>query len=145
MEKEPITVKLSKLSEDAKLPERKTSGSAGYDLFSNNDYRLLPFHREWILTGIKISLPKGLFGRILPRSSLSSIYVDTGAGVIDEDYRGEIKVLLINNHQNNIFLVNKGMRIAQMVVEKYYEVGFECSHELDETDRGNNGFGSTGQ
>lgn len=143
MEQETVAIKL--LTSDAIFPERKTLGSAGYDLFANKDFILLPFHREWISTGISISLPQGLFGRILPRSSVSSLYVDTCAGVIDEDYRGEIKVLLSNSHPKDSYEIKKGMRICQLVIEKYYQIKFVSTNELDDTIRGDQGFGSTGK
>jgi dUTP pyrophosphatase len=143
MEQETVSIKL--LTSDAKIPERKTLGSAGYDLFSNEDCILLPLYRQWVSTGISISLPQGLFGRILPRSSMSSLYIDTCAGVIDDDYRGEIKVLLMNSHPNNSYEIKKGMRICQLVIEKYYQIKFVSTNLLDDTIRGDQGFGSTGK
>jgi dUTP pyrophosphatase len=139
------TIKFVKNSKDAITPERKTIGSAGYDLFSADDIKILPLSRMCVSIGLSISLPNGFFGRILPRSSLSLKCIDIGAGVIDEDYIGIIKVLVINNNPHNIFYIEKGMSIAQLVIERYYTPKFENVLKLDETIRGENGFGSTGK
>jgi len=141
---EPI-IQFVKNSQYAQIPERKTIGSAGYDLFSVDDVKILPLSRMCVSIGLSISLPHGFFGRILPRSSLSLKCIDIGAGVIDEDYIGIIKVLVINNNPHNVFLIEKGMRIAQLVIERYYTPKFENVLKLDDTIRGDNGFGSTGK
>ena len=93
---------------------------------------------------MKISIPLGMYGRIAPRSSLAcKKSVDVGAGVVDNDYRGEVKVLLINNGAED-FKIEKGDRIAQLIFENYSTPKLEVVSELDETVRGQGGFGSTG-
>ena len=136
---------------DAIIPERKTLGSVGYDLYSIDDKYLSPGERKWINTGISLALPFGYYGKIEARSSHAEMGLDLGAGVIDSDYRGEIRVLLINNiipshTQNSIFRIKKGMRIAQLIILKYETVVFEEAKigELSKTERGDKGFGSTG-
>lgn len=97
-------------------------------------------------TGLKMAIPTGYYGRVAPRSGLAvKNFIDVGAGVIDEDYRGELKVLLFNFGDQE-FTVNKGDRIAQMVLEKYSQARLVtvAEGELDSTERGVGGFGSTG-
>ena len=101
-------LKVKKLKEDAVLPERKTPGAVGYDLFSYEEKKLKANERVLVSTGIAIELPKGVYGRIAPRSGLALKQgIDIGAGVIDPDYRGEIKVLLLN-HSRQEYLIKKG-------------------------------------
>ena len=134
-----------KLDPEALLPVRQTEGSVGYDLHSIIDTEIPPRSRKLISTGIKIKIPVGTYGRIAPRSSLAcKKFIDVGAGVIDNDYRGEIKVLLINN-KDDIFEVRKNDRIAQLIFEKCITPKLEVVNELDETERNEGGFGSTGK
>ena len=94
-------------------------------------------------TGIKIKLPVGTYGRIAPRSGLATKGIDVAAGVIDWDYTGEIRVLLVNN-SDIAFEVNIGDRIAQLIIERIATVKFETVKSLTDTERGEKGFGSTG-
>ena len=131
---------------DNELPEYKTIQSAGMDLRAYLDETavLTPFERKIIKTGLFISLPTGYEAQIRPRSGL---FIKNGIsanfGTIDSDYRGEILVLLINLSNNN-FIIERGMRIAQIVFNKIERVKLEASMELDSTLRGEKGFGSTG-
>lgn len=132
------------LDPNALLPVRQTSGSAGYDLHSSDNDIIKSRTRKLVSTGLKVSIPVGMYGRIAPRSSLAcKKSVDVGAGVIDNDYRGEVKVLLINNGKED-FSIEKGDRIAQLIFENCSTPKLEVVSELDETIRGQGGFGSTG-
>ena len=114
-------LKFKLLSEFAKEPTRKSRSAAGYDLYSAYDYTILPNKRLEILTDVAVELPTNYYGRIAPRSSLSLKHcIDVGAGVIDRDYRGNVKVLLINNGEKEFF-VKRGHRIAQLILTHYLE------------------------
>lgn len=133
-----------RLDPEAFLPVRQTVGSAGYDLHSSANDIIKSKSRKLVSTGLKISIPLGMYGRIAPRSSLAcKKFVDVGAGVVDNDYRGEVKVLLINNGAED-FKIEKGDRIAQLIFENCSTPKLEVVSELDETVRGQGGFGSTG-
>lgn len=130
-------------------PEYKTEGSAGMDLYANVafDITIAPLQRVLVPTGIYIELPKGYEAQVRPRSGLASKYgitVLNTPGTIDSDYRGEIKAILINL-SNESFELKPGERIAQMVVAKHERVEWETVEFLDETERGEGGFGSTGK
>lgn len=130
------------------LPEYATEKSAGMDLKANIVEPLIlgPLERAMIPTGLSIALPDGTEAQIRPRSGLAAkhgISVLNAPGTIDADYRGEIKVILVNL-SNEPFTVNPGERIAQMVVARYERVEWEAVETLDETERGAGGFGSTG-
>ena len=143
----------------AKMPLKGTRHSAGYDLFSNEKIIIEPQSRKCVGTGVKLRmLDTGFYIRIAPRSGLSvKKSIDVGAGVVDCDYRGEMKVVLINNG-NVAFSIDEGDKIAQFIVEKYepnttircynndgVEVdNEELSQELSNIERGEGGFGSTG-
>ena len=137
-----------KLDENAKIPEYGSEYAAGIDLFSSNteDVIIQPKNRKLISTGLYISWddPK-YYMRIAPRSGLSvKNCIDVGAGVIDYDYRGELKILLINNSNDKEFVVSKNMKIAQMIPTKMTRLNLNITDNLEETVRGNGGFGSTG-
>ena len=130
------------------LPEYATEKSAGMDLKANidNPITIGPLEKAMIPTGLSIALPDGTEAQIRPRSGLAAkhgISVLNAPGTIDADYRGEIKVILVNL-SNEPFTVNPGERIAQMVVARYERVEWEAVETLDETERGAGGFGSTG-
>ncbi|HPQ07717.1 MAG TPA: dUTP diphosphatase [Bacteroidia bacterium] len=131
------------------LPKYQTPLSAGMDLVANLDapVTLMPLERQLIPTGLYIALPEGYEAQIRPRSGLAlkhGITVLNSPGTIDADYRGEIKVILINL-SNTPFVINDGERIAQMIIAKHEVVEWEAVEELDETSRGEGGFGSTGK
>ena len=137
-----------KLDENAKIPEYGSEYAAGIDLFSSNteDIIIQPKNRKLISTGLYISWddPK-YYMRIAPRSGLSvKNCIDVGAGVIDYDYRGELKILLINNSNDKEFIVSKNMKIAQMIPTRMVRLNLNITDSLEETVRGNGGFGSTG-
>ena len=131
------------------LPQFETTQSAGMDLRANIDAPVVlqPGDRGLIPTGIKIALPDGYEAQIRPRSGLAykhGITVLNSPGTIDADYRGDVGVLLIN-HGREVFTVEDGMRVAQMVVAQYSQFEWESVEDLDETARGAGGFGSTGK
>lgn len=131
------------------LPEYQTIASAGMDLQANiaQPIKLKTLERMLIPTGLFIELPVGYEAQIRPRSGLAlkhGISIVNSPGTIDADYRGEIKVLLINLSHNE-FVVNHGDRIAQMVVAKHEKVEWQLAEILDETDRGAGGYGHTGK
>lgn len=133
-------------SSSAQVPKRAESGSAGYDLFTAEDVFIESRERLLVSTDISIQLPHETYGRIAPRSGMSVKGFDVGAGVIDESYRGVVKVLLINNSNENK-RIEKGERIAQLIIEKcfYPDVTVvESLDQLENTTRGEGGFGSTG-
>jgi len=128
------------------IPQKATEHSAGYDIFSSEETIIESKKYKLISTGIFIEMEKGLEAQIRPRSGLAvknGITVLNAPGTIDSDYRGEIKVALIN-HSDTDFKIEKGMRIAQMVFSRVLEVNFEEVASLGETLRGAGGFGSTG-
>ena len=134
---------------DNQLPAYETASSAGMDLraFIDSDIVLKPFERKLIPTGLYIELPDGYEAQIRPRSGLaikSGITVLNSPGTIDADYRGEIKVILINM-SNTDFTIKSGDRICQMVIAKHEKVEFVEVDEINETERGVGGFGHTGK
>ena len=131
-----------------RLPEYQTPGSAGMDLKADIDEPIVikPFERVLISTGIYIALPIGYEAQLRPRSGLACKYgitLATSPATIDSDYRGAVKVCLINLSHNN-FVVNPGERIAQMIVARYANVEWVEVTQLDATERGDGGFGHTG-
>eukprot|EP00435_Cladocopium_sp_Y103_P010224 s4469_g2.t1 len=139
--KEPgLKVKL--MHEAATVPTRGTEGSAGLDLTTVEEYKIPAGEYMLIRTGIAVELPYGTYGRIASRSSLASRGLQIGGGVIDRDYRGEIKVLMYN-HSAMEFWVRPGDRVAQLIVEKVMEVQVQQVDSLSSTARGLGGFGST--
>ena len=132
-----------------RLPEYATPGSAGMDLKANIDepFVLKPLERQIVPTGLFIALPDGYSADIQPRSGLAAKYgvtVANSPGLCDPDYRGEIKVILINLSNEN-FVVNPGERIAQLVIRHFEKVEWNEVAKLDETERGEGGFGHTGK
>ena len=129
-------------------PSYATEKSAGLDLKANIDepVTLLPLERRLVPTGLYMALPEGTEAQVRPRSGLAAKYgitVLNSPGTIDADYRGEVKVILVNL-SHDPFVINPGERIAQMVVARYEQVEWEETDVLDETERGAGGFGSTG-
>ena len=129
---------------EAKLPTRANDSDAGYDLYSTESMPLVPSNRQAVCTGVCVEIPKGYYGRIAPRSGLAlKAGIDVLGGVIDSGYRNEIKVILINLG-NKTFVIERGARIAQMVLCPIVKANFKEVDSLDVTDRGTGGFGSTG-
>ena len=144
-----IAVQITRLphGDGLPLPQQATPGSAGYDLASAEEVVLAPMERKLVSTGIRIALPPGYECQIRPRSGLAirhGISLPNTPATIDSDYRGEIKVPMINLGADS-FTVTRGMRIAQMVFAEVALARFELVTELPESDRGEGGFGSTGR
>ena len=141
-----LRLRIKKVSNDAIIPSYAHEGDCGMDLYSIDNIILKPGESQLVHTGIEIELPENTEAQIRPRSGLAlknSITVLNSPGTIDEGYRGEIGVILIN-HSKVDFKVEKGMRIAQMVVKPTLKVNIVEINELSETERGKGGFGSTG-
>lgn len=139
-----MALQIKLLVPGATLPQRASAFSVGYDISSIDDMDILPGKRALVGTGISMVPPMGVYGRIAPRSGLAVKYgIHVGAGVIDPDYTGEIKVLLFN-HGEDTFVIKKGDRIAQLVLERCDIPVVAETDVLIQTERGNNGFGSTG-
>ncbi|XP_041644647.1 deoxyuridine 5'-triphosphate nucleotidohydrolase, mitochondrial isoform X2 [Cheilinus undulatus] len=143
-EERPV-LRFAKLSEHATTPTRGSAKAAGYDLYSAYDYSIGPLDKAIVKTDIQIAVPHGCYGRVAPRSGLAAKnFIDVGAGVVDEDYRGNVGVVLFNFGKET-FEVKKGDRVAQLVCEKICYPDLEELESLDETERGAGGFGSTGR
>lgn len=143
------TMKVKKLRDNAVLPKRATDGSAGYDLFSASEapVAIKPGERQKIPVGIAVELPRNTAGMIYTRSGLGikyGIHVTNGVGVVDSDYRGEIHVSL-HNLSDETYTVDPGERIAQLVVTPYITPEIIEADDLEDTERGEGGFGSTGR
>ncbi|KFG86967.1 dUTP pyrophosphatase [Metarhizium anisopliae] len=140
----PPALQVKKLSDKARLPTRGSAFAAGYDIYASKDTTVPARGKVLVDTDISIAVPAGTYGRIAPRSGLASKhFIDTGAGVIDADYRGQVKVLLFN-HAETDFEIKEGDRIAQLVIERIYTPEVVEVQELEESVRGAGGFGSTG-
>ncbi|KAK3310513.1 dUTPase-like protein [Chaetomium strumarium] len=138
----PLLIK--KLSDKARLPTRGSAFAAGYDLYASQDATIPARGKAMVETDISIAVPAGTYGRVAPRSGLAAKhFIDTGAGVIDADYRGPVKILLFN-HGETDFEVKEGDRIAQLVIERIYTPEVVEVEELEASVRGAGGFGSTG-
>ncbi|MEQ6375709.1 dUTP diphosphatase [Bacillaceae bacterium S4-13-56] len=140
-------IKIKLLTDEAKLPYQANPGDAGLDLFSTEEKVIKPGESALIGTGIQIELPIGTEAQVRPRSGLAlkhSVTVLNSPGTIDEGYRGEIKVILIN-HGKHPFLVEKKMRIAQIVIAPVTKVNMIQVDELSDSNRGSGGFGSSGK
>lgn len=141
-----MILKVKKLTDDAILPHYAHPGDAGADLFSNEEAELAPGESRMIKTGISIELPPATEAQVRPRSGMAlkhAITVLNTPGTVDEGYRGEVGVILIN-HSKEVFVIEKGMKIAQMIVKPVITVEVEEVEELSDTKRGAGGFGSTG-
>lgn len=140
-----MQLRFARLSDHATAPTRGSARAAGYDLYSAYDYTIPPMEKALVKTDIQIALPSGCYGRVAPRSGLAAKYfIDVGAGVIDEDYRGNVGVVLFNFGKEK-FEVKKGDRIAQLICERIFYPEIEEVQALDDTERGSGGFGSTGK
>ncbi len=140
------TLKVKKLNQDAKLPNFAHKGDAGMDVYSIEEAVIKSGETKLIRTGISIELPEMTEAQMRPRSGLAlknSITLLNSPGTIDEGYRGEIGVIMIN-HGKDDFKVEKHMKIAQMVVKPIFDINVVEIEELSDTDRGEGGFGSTG-
>ena len=134
------------VGQNGKIPTKGDINAAGYDLYSAEDVVIYPNERKLIKTDIKFIIPTGYYGRISDRSGLAyKSGITVIAGIIDSSYRGEIGVILYNSDKDNKFPILKGDRIAQIVIETHFDLEFEQVDGFeDKTERGENGFGSTG-
>ena len=152
MPRHPLStsIKIKKLHDDVQLPERKSKQAAGMDLHAylpDGKIGIPPGERKIIATGFAMEIEPGYEAQVRPRSGLAikqGITVVNSPGTIDSDYRGEVKVGLINL-SSTTFILEPGMRIAQMVIQAVPRVHLEVVEELSDTERGDGGFGSTGK
>jgi dUTP pyrophosphatase len=137
-------LKVELLNEHAKPPVRSSEHAAGYDIHCDANFTIQPGQQLLVSTGVKMEIPSGFYGQILPRSGLAVKHrIDTRAGVIDSDYRGEVKVVLVNEGDQAVDF-NAQDRICQMVIIPHFS-GPVVVQNLNITTRGEGGFGSTGQ
>lgn len=144
-----MKIALRKMTESAQIPVRGSLQAAGYDLFADlsEAVTILPQETKMVGTGIACAIPEGYFGGIYARSGLSAkegLRPANCTGVVDSDYRGEIKVALHNDSKESRTIL-PGQKIAQMVVQAFLPIEFETVEDLDATERGGGGFGSTGK
>jgi dUTP pyrophosphatase len=140
-----MIIKVKKLHELAVIPKRNNPTDAGADLYAVEQIEIPPLSRAIVPTGISIEIPEGFYARIAPRSGLAAKQgIDVLAGVCDSSYRGEIKVVLFNSDRESPFNVTYGDKIAQLIIEQHFNFPFVESEELNDSDRGSNGFGSSG-
>ena len=142
-----IELCVKRLDPEVELPSYAYEGDAGLDLRSNEDVTLRPFERRLVSTGLAVAIPDGYAGFVLPRSGLAlrnGLSMANTPGLIDAHYRGELKVCAINLDPSEPIHISRGERIAQLVIQKVPVVQLHEVEELDETDRGSGGFGSSG-
>jgi dUTP pyrophosphatase len=142
-----MKIKIKKLNDKATLPSRASESDAGYDLYNllDSTQRVEPGQRLLIKTGISVAIPEGYYGRIAPRSGLAYKHgIDVLAGVIDSGYRGEVGVVIINLGSTP-HLFEENSRVAQLIIEKCHSVEWEQCEDLNDSNRGTGGFGSTGE
>lgn len=139
-----MKLKVRRIQESAKLPRYSHKGDAGLDLFSSIECVLDGSVVKSVSTGIQVAIPEGFVGLIWDKSGLSLKGIHRLAGVIDSGYRGEVKVVMVNL-AHEPFIVKKGMKIAQILIQPISEVEVQEVETLEETDRGEDGFGSTGK
>jgi dUTP pyrophosphatase len=141
-----IELPIRRLREDAVMPDRAYAGDAGLDLTACERHELGPGERAIVPTGLAVAIPEGYAGFVQPRSGLASkhgITIVNTPGLVDSGYRGELRVVLLNTDPSEPFVVEHGMRIAQLVVVPVPEVELVEVEELPESDRGVRGFGSS--
>lgn len=139
-------VQVKKLNEDAIIPTRGSDFAAGYDVYSTEDVEIPVGETVLVGTGLSMAIPVNKVLLLYPRSGLASkkgLRLANGVGVIDADYRGEIKAAIYNDSKT-VQKIEKGDRIAQLVLAPYYAMDFKLVEELSSTDRGDKGFGSSG-
>jgi dUTP pyrophosphatase len=143
-----VTLRFTRLSPEATAPSQAHEGDAGYDLYAAEAARLEPGARASIGTGIAVAIPDGCAGLVLPRSGTAArhgISLVNAPGLIDSGYRGEVRVLLLNTDRDEPFEIEPGERIAQLMLVRFESPPAEETDSLDETTRGQGGFGSTGR
>ena len=143
-----ITVQIKRLDRDVELPRYARLGDAGLDLRASEDMEIAPGKRAMVATGLSIALPEGYAGFVQPRSGLAAregLSIVNTPGLVDSGYRGELKVILINTDDENTIHIARGDRIAQLVIQEVPTVHLEEVDELEDSERGSAGFGSTGR
>lgn len=142
-----IEVQIKRLDKDLPIPQYAKSGDAGVDIYARIDCTLAPGQRAMVPTGIAIALPDGYVCFAHPRSGLAAkhgISIVNAPGTIDAGYRGEVQIILINTDTQHTFEIKRGDRIAQLVFQKVEHANFNEVEELPDSERGRDGFGSTG-
>lgn len=142
-----LNISLQQIDPELPIPQYAHEGDAGLDLYAAIDFELQPFQRALIPCGFALAIPRGYAGFVMPRSGLAikhGISLVNTPGLIDSNYRGELKVILINHDPQNSFSIKRGDRIAQLVIMKVKDVFFTGTDSLPETSRGEGGFGSSG-
>ena len=148
MAQEKVTLPIKRLDTSIELPSYAYTGDAGLDIRASEDCEIAPFERKLIHTGLAIALPDGFAGFMQPRSGLAireGFTIVNTPGLIDAHYRGELMIIAINLDSTNTIQIKRGDRIAQLVIQRVPEVNLVEVDELDETDRGQKGFGSSGK
>ena len=143
----PVNVQIKLLDPELPAPAYAKPDDAGADLRSRIDFELEPGERALVPTGVAIALPEGYVGLVHPRSGLATkngITIVNAPGTVDSGYRGELMVTLLNTDKTKSFHVQRGDRIAQLVIQKYEHATFTVVDELEQTERGSSGFGSSG-
>jgi dUTP pyrophosphatase len=144
---EPLVVRITRLDDDVELPSYAYEGDAGLDLRAAEDVLLRPFERHLVSTGLAVAIPDGYAGFVQPRSGLAikqGLSILNTPGLVDAHYRGELKIIAINLDPSTPIQIHKGDRIAQLVIQSVPNVRLVEVAELDATDRGSGGFGSSG-
>jgi len=142
-----LDIPLKLVDKSIEPPQAQNRGDAGYDLRSAQDYKIEPGQRCLVSTGIALAIPEGYAGFVQPRSGLAiknGITALNSPGLIDSGYRDEIKVILINHDPMETFVIKRGDRIAQLVIQRYETINWQIVEDLEISDRGTGGFGSTG-
>lgn len=138
--------KVKLLNNNALPPKRANEFAAGYDLYASENCSIKPHEHTIVKTGITIELPPNTYGRIAARSGFTvNQHSHIGAGVVDCDYRGEIGIVVFNLDSNNIINIEKGNKIAQLIITPILTLDVNIVNEITTTDRGSSGFGSTGK
>ena len=144
---EPVVIPIKRLTDNAAIPAYAYKGDAGMDMRATESVTLQPFERTMVPTVVAIALPEGYAGFVLPRSGLAikhGISIVNAPGLIDSNYRGELKVVMVNTDPHDAFTIEVGDRIAQLVIMPVPTVSFVESDTLSKTVRGEGGFGSSG-
>lgn len=147
MPQQPLPVMIKLLDPQIPAPAYAKEGDAGADLRSAEDLTLAPGERALVRTGVAVALPEGYVGLVHPRSGLATkhgVTIVNAPGTVDSGYRGELMVTLLNTDPAEPFRVNRGDRIAQLVIQRYEQADFTVVADLPGSERGNAGFGSTG-
>jgi len=139
-----MRIPAKKLYKDAELPQMIKEGDAAMDFYAYKDYEIAPWEKIIAETGIAIAIPRGYWGNVRDRSGLAAKHsIHTMAGVFDSNYRGEVQIILINLGKEK-YNIKKGDRICQMIIERHQDLEVEEVEELDQTNRGEDRFASTG-